>query len=153
MRSGQIDTFSYDAAGQLLSHTWYASDDTNGSKGLLATPTGAESSTVWTYNSQGWVEKATDTLNGVAMGEWTFSYDSAGQTLKGAQFVTDTQRRQVRIPLHGSISAAARSSMPEMTRRPEAMLSEFPETQGVGLREVSEVSQGLGFRPLKTRLP
>jgi len=80
-RPGQIDTFSYDTAGQLLSYAWYASDDPNGSKGLQAVSTGAESSTVWTYNSQGLVEKATDTLNGVAVGEWTFSYDSAGQLL------------------------------------------------------------------------
>lgn len=40
---------------------------------------GAESSTVWVYNSNGLVEKATDTLNGVDMGEWAFGYDAAGQ--------------------------------------------------------------------------
>lgn len=80
-RPGQIDTFTYDSAGQLLSHAWYASDDPNGGKGLQAVPTGPESSTVWIYNNQGLVAKATDMLNGVAMGEWTFSYDSSGQLL------------------------------------------------------------------------
>jgi len=46
-----------------------------------AVSTAAENSTVWVYNSQGLVEQATDTLNGVTMGEWTFSYDSTGQLL------------------------------------------------------------------------
>jgi YD repeat-containing protein len=80
-RPGQINNFSYGTAGQLLSYAWYASDDPNGSKGFQAVPTGGENSTVWVYNSQGLVEKATDTLNGVTMGEWTFSYDSTGQLL------------------------------------------------------------------------
>ncbi len=80
-RPGQINNFSYGTAGQLLSYAWYASDDPNGSKGFQAVPTGGENSTVWVYNSQGLVEKATDTLNGVTMGEWTFSYDSTGQLI------------------------------------------------------------------------
>jgi len=80
-RPGQINNFSYGTAGQLLSYAWYASDDANGSKGFKAVPTAGENSTAWVYNSQGLVEKATDTLNGVTMGEWTFSYDSTGQLL------------------------------------------------------------------------
>jgi len=75
---GRVDYFSYDAKGQVLEYGWYPTNDTTGSQGLNAQPSGDVTSTTWTYGANGLVATAVDNLGATVTGQWTFTYDAQG---------------------------------------------------------------------------
>lgn len=77
----KIEAFSYDANGNLLSHTVTPTIDTNGSQGFAAVPSGDAEGTEWTYDANGQVLTATDKKGGIVVGAWTFTYDGNGNLL------------------------------------------------------------------------
>jgi len=77
----KLEAFSYDANGNLLSHTVTPTDDANGSQGFAAVASGDAENTEWTYDANGQVLTATDKKGGIAVGAWTFTYDGNGNLL------------------------------------------------------------------------
>ncbi|MHA6914999.1 DUF6531 domain-containing protein [Ralstonia pseudosolanacearum] len=79
----QIEAFSYDANGNLLSHTVTSTSDANGSQGFGVVASGPIKRTNWTYDGSGHVLTATERTDQVVNGTWTLTYDAQGnlQTL------------------------------------------------------------------------
>ncbi|WP_177219934.1 MULTISPECIES: DUF6531 domain-containing protein [unclassified Cupriavidus] len=74
----RVDYFSYDSKGQVLTYGWYPTNDSTGSQGLNAHPSGDFTSTTWTYDANGLVATAVDKLGDTVTGQWTFTYDAQG---------------------------------------------------------------------------
>ena len=79
----QIEAFSYDANGNLLSHTVTPTGDASGSQGFGAVASGDINRTDWTYDDGGHVLSATERTDQVVTGTWVLTYDAQGnlQTL------------------------------------------------------------------------
>ncbi|MGM3277545.1 DUF6531 domain-containing protein [Ralstonia sp. 24A2] len=77
----KIEAFSYDANGNLLSHTVTPTGDANGSQGFAAAASGDSERTAWTYDANGQVLTATDSKGLITVGTWTFTYDGKGDLL------------------------------------------------------------------------
>ncbi|QOK94525.1 RHS repeat protein (plasmid) [Ralstonia pseudosolanacearum] len=77
----QLEVFSYDANGNLLSHAVAPTGDANGSQGFAAAATGDAERTEWTYHPNGQVLTATDSKGSTAVGVWVFTYDDHGNLL------------------------------------------------------------------------
>ena len=77
----QLEAFSYDAKGNLLSHTVTPTGDASGSQGFSAAASGDAERTEWTYGANGQVLTATDSKGSTIVGTWTFTYDSNGNLL------------------------------------------------------------------------
>lgn len=73
-----IETFEYDANGNLASHTTVETADANGSLGLGATPVGDAVRTEWTYDGKGHVLTTTNLKGGAVVGTWVYTYDTQG---------------------------------------------------------------------------
>ncbi|MCO5411217.1 RHS repeat domain-containing protein [Ralstonia mojiangensis] len=77
----KIEAFSYDANGNLLSHTVTPTGDANGSQGFGAAASGPVQRTDWTYDDSGHVLTATERTDGAVTGTWTLTYDGQGNLL------------------------------------------------------------------------
>ena len=77
----KIEAFSYDANGNLLSHTVTPTGDANGSQGFGAAASGPVQRTEWTYDDSGHVLTATERTDGAVTGTWTLTYDGQGNLL------------------------------------------------------------------------
>ncbi|QUP53104.1 RHS repeat protein [Ralstonia syzygii] len=77
----RIEAFSYDANGNLLSHSTTPTDDANGSQGLNAAASGGTERIEWVYAANGQVLTATERKGAVPFGTWTFTYDGNGDLL------------------------------------------------------------------------
>lgn len=88
----KIEAFSYDANGNLLSHTVTPTGDANGSQGFGALASGDAESTEWTYDSVGNVLTVTQRQGTSAVATWTYTYDAQGnlQTLTNPEGKTGT---------------------------------------------------------------
>ncbi|MDF3836224.1 DUF6531 domain-containing protein [Cupriavidus basilensis] len=75
---GRLDSFDYDAKGQVISYAWYPTADSNGSQGTSAKPAGAIARSAWSYNSLGLLASTVETIDGNAAGRWAFTYDQQG---------------------------------------------------------------------------
>ena len=74
----QIEAFSYDANGNLLSHTVTPTGDASGSQGFAAATYGPVESTEWTYDGSGHVLTASERTDNEITGTWTFVYNAQG---------------------------------------------------------------------------
>ncbi|ANH76616.1 RHS Repeat family protein [Ralstonia insidiosa] len=74
----QIEAFSYDANGNLLSHTVTPTSDVNGSQGFAAAASGPIQRTDWTYDGSGHVLTTTERTDNEITGTWTFVYNAQG---------------------------------------------------------------------------
>ncbi len=92
----QIDTFSYDANGNLLSHTVTPTGDANGSQAFAAAASGSIKRTDWTYDDSGHVLTATERTDGAITGTWTLAYDGQGNL----QTLTNPDGKTGRITLY-----------------------------------------------------
>lgn len=77
----KIEAFSYDANGNLLSHTVTPTGDANGSQGFGAAASGDAESTEWTYDANGNVLTAVERKGVTATATWLFTYDAQGNLL------------------------------------------------------------------------
>ncbi|PLC39842.1 RHS repeat protein [Ralstonia pickettii] len=77
----KIETFSYDANGNLLSHTVTPTGDANGSQGFGAAASGDANRIDWTYDSNGNVLTTIERNGTATIGTWTFTYDAQGNLL------------------------------------------------------------------------
>jgi len=75
---GHFECFSYDASGQMIGYVRYDTTDPTGSQGVNVTPAGPVSSTGWTYDSNGLKSATMEMVDGTVVGQWTYTYDSAG---------------------------------------------------------------------------
>jgi YD repeat-containing protein len=87
---GHVEYFSYDASGQLIGYVRYDTTDPTGSQGVDVTPVGPVTSTGWTYDSNGLKSATTEIVDGAVVGQWTYTYDSAGNLLT----ITDATGRK-----------------------------------------------------------
>jgi|GEM_PF-5030385 len=92
----KIEAFSYDANGNLLSHTVTPTGDANGSQGFGAVASGPVQRTEWTYDDSGHVLTATERTDGAVTGTWTLTYDSQGNLLT----LTNPEGKTGRITLY-----------------------------------------------------
>nr|WP_315598507.1 hypothetical protein [uncultured Cupriavidus sp.] len=74
----RVDYFTYDEKGQVLTYGWYPTNDSNGSQGVNAQPSGDVTSTMWTYGANGLVATAIDKVGDTVTGHWTFTHDAQG---------------------------------------------------------------------------
>ncbi|CAJ0773661.1 hypothetical protein R8510_03697 [Ralstonia chuxiongensis] len=77
----KIEAFSYDANGNLLSHTVTPTGDANGSQGFGAAATGDANRIEWTYDSNGNVLTTIERNGAATIATWTFTYDAQGNLL------------------------------------------------------------------------
>lgn len=92
----KIEAFSYDANGNLLSHTVTPTGDANGSQGFGAAASGPVQRTDWTYDDSGHVLTATERTDGAVTGTWTLTYDTQGNL----QTLTNPDGKTGRIALY-----------------------------------------------------
>jgi YD repeat-containing protein len=78
---GRVDYFTYDPKGQPSGYAWFPTNDANGSQGLGATPSGAVTSTGWTYDANGLVSATVEMVGDAVTGQWYFTYDAQGNLL------------------------------------------------------------------------
>lgn len=77
----KIEAFSYDANGNLLSHTVTPTGDANGSQGFAAVASGDANRIEWTYDSNGNVLTTVEKNGTATIATWTFTYDAQGNLL------------------------------------------------------------------------
>ncbi|WP_455342472.1 hypothetical protein [Ralstonia wenshanensis] len=92
----KIEAFSYDANGNLLSHTVTPTGDANGSLGFGGAASGPVQRTDWTYDDSGHVLTATERTDGAVTGTWTLTYDTQGNL----QTLTNPDGKTGRITLY-----------------------------------------------------
>ena len=92
----QIEAFSYDANGNLLSHTVTPTGDANGSQAFAAAASGSIKRTDWTYDDSGHVLTATERTDGAITGTWTLAYDGQGNL----QTLTNPDGKTGRVTLY-----------------------------------------------------
>jgi len=76
---GRVEYFSYDAKGQIVGFAWFPTNDSSGSQGTTAAPSGVVTSTGWTYDANGLVTATVEMAGDVVTGQWTYTYDDAGK--------------------------------------------------------------------------
>ena len=77
----KIEAFSYDANGNLLSHTVTPTGDANGSQGFAAVASGDANRIEWTYDSNGNVLTTIERNGAATIATWTHTYDAQGNLL------------------------------------------------------------------------
>ena len=81
----KLETYSYDANGNLVSYSETATSDTNGSQGFSATATGPKRTTTWTYTADGQVATSKGPRTDVNDGT-TYVYRTADDTNTPPQY-------------------------------------------------------------------
>ncbi|GJG98537.1 DUF6531 domain-containing protein [Cupriavidus pauculus] len=76
---GRVEYFSYDAKGQIVGFAWFPTNDSSGSQGTTAAPSGVVTSAGWTYDANGLVAATVEKEGDVVTGQWTYTYDDAGK--------------------------------------------------------------------------
>jgi len=76
---GRVEYFSYDAKGQIVGFAWFPTNDSSGSQGTTAAPSGVVTSAGWTYDANGLVTASVEMTGDVVTGQWTYTYDDAGK--------------------------------------------------------------------------
>ena len=74
----KVETFAYDANGNLVTYTEVGTADTNGSAGLAAAPDGPIKRTDRTYDSNGHVLTAAERTGNEVTATWAFVYNAQG---------------------------------------------------------------------------
>lgn len=92
----KLEAFSYDANGNLLSHTVTPTSDSSGSQGFGAVASAPIQRTDWTYDDSGHVLTATERTDGTVTGTWTLTYDGQGKL----QTLTNPDGKTGRIKLY-----------------------------------------------------
>jgi len=92
----KLEAFSYDAKGNLLSHTVTPTSDASGSQGFGATASGSINRTDWTYDDSSHVLTATERTDGAVTGTWALTYNSQGNL----QTLTNPDGKTGRITLY-----------------------------------------------------
>ena len=76
---GRVEYFSYDTKGQIVGFAWFPTNDSSGSQGTTAEPSGVVTSAGWTYDANGLVTATVGMTDDVVTGQWTYTYDDAGK--------------------------------------------------------------------------
>ncbi|WP_455155342.1 hypothetical protein [Cupriavidus campinensis] len=76
---GRVEYFSYDTKGQIVGFAWFPTNDSSGSQGTTAEPSGVVTSAGWTYDANGLVTATVGMADDVVTGQWTYTYDDAGK--------------------------------------------------------------------------